>query len=464
MQKLVLPWTASQVVGAILIFGLLFVLGANLPGHLSYDSLAQLSEGRSGLRETWGPATYAWILGVFDEIVPGTGLYVVASSALLFGSLLALRALQPTVSWWAAPVAGLFVLSPLILIYQGIVWKDVLFANLAVTGFVCLAGASVSWNQPTKRWLALAGALLCLAFAALVRQNGVIAILIAALALGALRFGGGWRQALAWSAGSLITALVVMQVLGAATQIKTQGPVKPDVGIRILQHYDILGAVARDPNYPLAEINKTNPASVARIRAVAAGVYSPERVDFFDRDPTLGPALWSIPRASVAAEWRDLVTRHPDIYLAQRADVFRWVFLTPRIEACLPQYVGVGGPEALVAKLGLTNAIDPADQSLANYATYFYGTPVYSHLAYAVLALIVAGVLLWRRRGGDLAIAGLLLAGLAFAASFFVISIACDYRYLYFLDLAAMTGVFYFVLDPSLTRRPVGPALRSTTV
>jgi hypothetical protein len=27
-----------------------------------------------------------------------------------------------------------------------------------------------------------------------------------------------------------------------------------------------------------------------------------------------------------------------------------------------------------------------------------------------------------------------------FAASFFVVSVACDYRYLYFLDLAAMTG------------------------
>jgi hypothetical protein len=43
---------------------------------------------------------------------------------------------------------------------------------------------------------------------------------------------------------------------------------------------------------------------------------------------------------------------------------------------------------------------------------------------------------------------------LGFAASFLVISIACDYRYLYFLDLAAMTGVLYLALDPRLKRRP----------
>jgi hypothetical protein len=40
----------------------------------------------------------------------------------------------------------------------------------------------------------------------------------------------------------------------------------------------------------------------------------------------------------------------------------------------------------------------------------------------------------------DLVAAGLVAAALAFAMSFFVVSIACDYRYLDFLDLAAMAG------------------------
>jgi hypothetical protein len=461
MTRLGFNLSASQVVRGVLIAGLLFMLGASLPGHLSYDSLAQLHEGRTGVRATWGPTMYAWLLGAFDEVIPGTGLYVIASASLLFFSLSALRATRPQVSWWAVPLTVLLVFSPIVLIYQAIVWKDVLFANLAIAGFVCLARLPAAWDRPGPRWLALGGAMLALAMAALVRQNGVVVVVLAAMSLGAIRFRDGWRQALIWGFGGLVATLVLMQVLGAVAQPKGEAPGKStNVGLRILQHYDIVGAVARDPNYPLSHITAANPAGAAAIRKGVA-VYSPQRVDFFDADPTVGTALWHTPKAAVRAEWRELITKHPGAYIAQRGDVFRWLVMAPKVEACLPDYVGVSGPEALVADLKLTNAVDPADWSLHNYATYFYGTPVFSHLAYALIALVVAGVLLWRRGGADLAIAGLMLSAVAFAGSFFVISIACDYRYLYFLDIAAMTGLFYLVLDPSLRRAGPEGDLRS---
>jgi hypothetical protein len=283
--------------------------------------------------------------------------------------------------------------------------------------------------------------------------------------LGRGRDLSGRRQALIWGGGGLLVVLAMMQILGAATQLKSSDlRGAPGLGVRILQHYDIVGAVARDPNYPLSHIEKAAPASAAKIRAAAAAVYSAERIDFFDRDPTLGKALWSVPKDAMNAEWRDLITKHTGAYVVERLDVFRWLLTPPRLEVCLPQYVGISGPDALVAKLNLTNALDPADVSLANYATYFYGTPAYSHFAYVIIALVVAGFLLWRRDGADLVIAGLLLAALAFTASFFVISIACDYRYLYFLDLTAMVGLFYLALDPSLRARPARPEARSTPV
>jgi hypothetical protein len=73
---------------------------------------------------------------------------------------------------------------------------------------------------------------------------------------------------------------------------------------------------------------------------------------------------------------------------------------------------------------------------------------VFSHLTYALLAAGVS-MALWRRRdGADLVMIALMLSALAFAATFFAISIACDYRYLYFLDLAAMAGLLYLAADP----------------
>ena len=57
-----------------------------------------------------------------------------------------------------------------------------------------------------------------------------------------------------------------------------------------------------------------------------------------------------------------------------------------------------------------------------------------------MLALVALCILLRRRRPEDIAVAGLLASAFVVTASFFVISIACDYRYLYFLDLAAIAG------------------------
>src|SRR4051812_23494326 len=55
MAGLKLTFDARQAVRATACLGLLVMLGANLPGHLSYDSVAQLYEGHFHVRETWGP-------------------------------------------------------------------------------------------------------------------------------------------------------------------------------------------------------------------------------------------------------------------------------------------------------------------------------------------------------------------------------------------------------------------------
>ena len=75
----------------------------------------------------------------------------------------------------------------------------------------------------------------------------------------------------------------------------------------------------------------------------------------------------------------------------------------------------------------------------------FSGTPVFSHLAWAVLALVLMVILIRRGEPADLTMSGLLAGALLFSASFFFISIACDYRYLVFLDLSAMASSLYLV-------------------
>jgi 4-amino-4-deoxy-L-arabinose transferase-like glycosyltransferase len=454
MPRVKLNLSAETALRVVLAGGFLLMLAANLPGHLSYDSVIELQEGRFHERLTWAPPFYSWVLGVFDALVPGTGLYVVGSGLVLCASLISLGTIRGRTSWIAVPLAVFIVMTPDLLIYQAIVWKDVFFANVAVAALVCLAHAARAWDDRTRRWLWLAGSLLLLAAAALTRQNGLIVGLLAAIALGWIAARGRWVRGVAWGASGFVAVIVATQLIGA---VATPSRIAPgdglDKGLRILRHYDLVGAAALDPTIQFPAIERTNPESGRQLRAHAKTYYSPERIDTLVPSQELTTALWSLSDEAVADAWTGLIIEHPGIYLKTRLAVFRWVFLTPVLDRCLPVFVGVEAPPDKLARLQMPGGRDVADNQLINYVTWFKDTPAYSHLSYAIVALIVAGALLVRREPMDIAVVALMLGALGFAASFLVISLACDYRYLYFLDVAAMAGLLYLAADPRLRRR-----------
>lgn len=442
---------ARPALKIVLGLSLLLMLGANMPGHLSYDSVAQLYEGHFHIRETWGPAIYAWLLGLFDSIIPGTSLMLAVSGLLFFGSLWALSSAQGRATWLAVLFAALMALTPQVLIYQGVIWKDIAFANTAIGATACLALAFSRWDERRWRWPWLVGALVLYAVASLVRQNGVLVPAAASLAVGWEASRGDWRRGAAWACGSLLAVGALMQALAMTA---TPGPPANDegalkTGVHIVQSYDLIGAVTLDPGYRLDEVAKARPAAAEAMRTRGPRYWSPDRVDWLDRDKQIGAALDNIPPDALQRQWFDLILRRPDLYLDIRWRDFRWVFLTPNKDRCLPVYTGVDAPAEKMRPLRIPHRYSKADEQLTNYDTYWIDTPAQAHWPYAIAALLVAGLTLWRRRPADLAVAALMLGVLAVTASFFVISIACDYRYLYVLDLSALVGVFHVLLEPA---------------
>ncbi len=446
--------TARSVFRAVVAVAFLAMLGANLPGHLSYDSVAQLYEGHFHIRETWGPPLYAWLLGFFDRFVPGTALYVVASGLLFFGSLWSFSDLRGRTSWLAAPVAGLALLIPQVMIYQAIVWKDVAFANTAIAGLTCLAFAARDWKNAPRRWLLLAAAVTLLGVGSQVRQNGIIAGIMAGVALGWIASGGRWRRGIVWGLGGIIAiALAGHTFTALSLPAHSHGESSSKTGLRIVQNYDLIGAAALDPTYSLSVMAAFDPKDTALIRKSAKADYSGRRVDFIDRDELIGLAMNNITDEVAQAQWFDLILKHPALYLRVRWEDFRWLVFPPVIDWCLPVYVGVDAPAEKMAPMSIDHRYVEADVRLGNYATWFFDTPVYSHASYVLISLGLAGLFLWRRQPADIALAAMQLAGVGFTASFFIITIACDYRYLYFTDLAAITGLIYAAVDPPLRRR-----------
>jgi hypothetical protein len=437
-----------------LLAGFAAIAALNLPGHLPYDSVNALWEGRSHVRLTWGPRMYSALLGAFDAVAPGVGLFTAASMLVLLLAWAALPALRPRVAWAGPVLLAFWLATPEVLVFQGVVWRDVLFANLLVAGFVALAAAVVLWPRRGARWGLLVLAALCLSIGALVRQNGGAAIPAAALALGWSVRREGWMRALAWTAGGAAAPIALMAALNVANPVHEAPGAPPlDVGPRILASYDIVGALAEEPRRPMPGLAAIEPKALELMRSQARQAYSPVRSDTLNDYPAIGFALWSPPAAVIFAEWRGLLATDPVGYARRRLEVFRWVFLTPKLELCVPLHLGVEGPPEIERKLGVQHGQRPGDGRIYEYVARWFATPLYSHLTYAALAAAVAGFLLVRREPADIPIAGLMVGALLFTASFFVVSVACDYRYLYALDLAAMTGSLYVALDPSLRRR-----------
>ena len=452
------PRVAALVVLAV---GVVVSLAMNLPGHMSYDSVLQLAQGRSGVYNNWHPPVMAWLLGLFDGVVRGTALFVVFDTLLLYGALALLLCAAPRTSWFAVPLLALWAMIPDGLIYPGIVWKDVLFAAAALGGFASLLLAAQVWAHRRRRFVAIMASFVLFALAALSRQNGLVILPIAAVACGwiAARFGGHKpiHSALAYALAPLVGAGLLMFVGNVALQSRSDGEPSQIYQLEDLQAYDLAGALQANPSLPLDRLKATSPQLEQLLRRKAAPVYSPVRLDAISGMPEIDRALFDTPLPDISGQWRELVLGHPWLYLKIRARDFFWVLFTPDIEACLPFFDGVAGPEPWVTRLGLVNHESPKDLALKDWGEPFSHSPLSSHALYAAIDVVLLVLLLRRRRTADIAVAGLLASGLVFVATFFVISVACDYRYLYFLDVAAIAAGLYVAADPSgfrLRRRP----------
>lgn len=440
--------------GLILVFWLL-TLALNAPGHLTFDSVVQLTEGRTGAYAGAHPPFMSALLGLLDRIVPGTALYLLLATALFYLPLMALAGPgrpRGVVGWSAAVLLVAALASPLVLIDQGTVWKDVLFANLALSAFTCLVLAQRRDRTPARLAL-LAGAAVLAAFAAATRQNGAIVLLCAAVAVGLAIPATPPRR-------RLVAGLLWAAVAGAAlvaTQAALQASAAQPIGsgthwgLTVLRRYDVAGMIIHGaPPYP--DQPASSPDSVRVIESFRQ-VYDPSRIDTLKSDANIAAYFRGV--EDMGRHWRRMIRQNPGAWLAHRAAVFGWMTAPPDVQRCLPVSVGIEGPSDLLTALEMEQEKRPQDVALYRYAQLFMGTPFFLNAAWGVLALGLAALLARRRphAPGDAATVAMLVAALGFAASFAVIGIACDVRYLFFLPVACC-GALAHLARP----RPAVPA------
>lgn len=424
------------------------------PGTLVYDSLVQLLEGRTGIYDFWHPPVMSWLLGLSDRLGGGAAVFMTAQTLVGFSALAVFLLLPRRSSRTAAWAALFFCLLPQLLMYQGYVLKDVLLADAVLAGFAALGLAlRPRPDRPLLPWLAVSA--LFFVLAGLARQNGILFLPFAAAALAALPWrkpnseeaGVGRFRLGAWLTAALfVGAVLTMQSL-VGTAIFRDGDNADAVQtqFKILRLYDLTGMTGRRPDMPLAVFAAEAPDMDKAIRSIGVRRYTPTKNDTLWEDAVFRKIADETPAETVTKQWWLTVRTNPAGWLIQRAQVFGWLFWPSHIDQCHPFYVGVHGANEHLKALHMSERIDARDWRLWSYADRF--KPVFSHALFAVVAAIALVLCLCRRRTEDFVVAGMLGGTLAFVASFFVISIACDYRYLYELDLSALAAALYWLSD-----------------
>jgi hypothetical protein len=426
-----------------------------VPGHVTPDAIQQIYEGTTGQFNSFHPPVtstiWAQLYHLGYRVWPYNGVWpiVALQILLLLGGvwLVVQRGRNPFI----LPALAIAALWPPIVSFQGVVVKDVTFADLAILGFLLLHHLATSGLQDRSRVrtiVTIGAALLAFTLAACTRQQGVFILLagiIAAILIGSRLSDGLTKVQLARvGAPVLIASFVLWSALAKLPEWIT-GNRPPDgtrAGLYEIMNYDIAGILHRVPDLDLSRLAAVG-YDLDRYRAGVAQAYTGEGSDEFYRVP--GYKLTNDPRKigqvlfpGVLSVWSDGVRHHFPEYLAHRLDNFSWLLGFRGEARCVPIYVNVEGSPDMAAAMGFTRRLDPKDTDIYMALKPLTETLIYRHWAYALLTIAQLIYLIATYRPGDEAAIGLASAALAMTASFLVFGITCEFRYLYFPLVASL--------------------------
>lgn len=404
-------------------------------GHASVDSIQQLYEGQIGRSITWNPPFMSALLMLLGNTPEhGAGLAMPLFVALVCismwgGLLLAARPVGGAIlSWWRVLLSAALLWNPVLLIYAGIVWKDVLFGALCtLAGGLGLVAIASPGRWP--RVLAILAVAAVVGLLPLVRQQGILLgpVLLLLPLLAVWTFPG-------WSRRARLAGLAVVVLVAAGTRLSADAwshahiPGNDgramSVGFKLIFSFDLVGIEANTLHGPLVELGA--PDEVLR---EVRDHYTPERVDFFDRTPKLSVFL-SQHREQLPALWAKAVAEHPAAYLTHRAQVMASLLAWGRERSCLHIHVGIDGIPAQLEALGLSAGTDVADRVLYQWSIGPFLTPVMKHWPYVLALVVLGGIAMAKRRGATRIGLGIVaLAAATLYASLVPTAIACDFRY-----------------------------------
>lgn len=386
------------------------------PGFMTWDSVNQLLQARSGNYGNWHPPIMARLWSVLDSIVAGPALMLVVQTSLFMIGLNAVLG-RYAGRMRAAVVTAIVFLFPPVFAPLSAIWKDSLMAALLLCAVAGLT--STSRIPRLLGWIALLGG-------AALRHNAPI--LIVPITTMIVPYAVGWpiwrRRVLGAGLGMVVSITGMLMSLrltrvdehpfanmiampDLATVIATAGPMS-DARVHELVD-DVHLVVDTDIQAKLRSLD----APHADYLTLGLG---DQRV--FDLVTT------EIQSSAMVRAWRRAVIEHPGTYLAHRArrllDALGFTE-TRSIPYILPQ----GENAYLLAYVGEVRSYSRFQRTVARWLAKISRSIVFWPALYVVLGIGLL-VILWR----DPLQRGLLIGALGYELALFFLSPGgAEYRY-----------------------------------
>jgi hypothetical protein len=406
------------------------------PGIMSSDSLwfyekalrGEIGRTKSPLLSfVWSRILALWqnpfALLIFQNVLFWSGLALIAAATRL----------GPAGSAVAVLAIGLF---PSVFGLLGTLWSDVLLG-------ACLTFATgltlLGMRRRSRLWLALAAVPLALSPSARVNAVAAVPPLAAWLTASWIDAGGSPRR-IGWRTRAAVSAMVFMGLV-AASKIFDRAVIEPDAApsSRALQfsiYQDLAGIAVRTGDLRLpARVHRAVPhMSLEVIR----DLYDPAAINrlldvrwrnsILTKDPGEFRELVRI--------WRGAVAAHPLAYLEGRAAAAAAILQISIIY--YPFHVGIS-PNRLGLAFVHTPLYDGVVDGLrATRGIFFRGW------VFALLALLVVLQGTRARRWSAVAVSA---SGLSYVAPYLLVATGGDFRYVWWLVLAALVGALLLAFD-----------------
>lgn len=440
-------WLAALAVACCLVTTIVFA-----PGYMSPDSIDQLRQamGRTSLTD-WHPPVLSLVWRALIAVTGTPSSMAVLQSVTFWGALwvVAWCVWELTASRAGSLAVLCLGLTPPVLTFVGVVWKDVHVAGaLLAACAVALVGLRLRDSRlPTAmRWGLLWLGVLFLAYAMLVRKNAFLA----AIPMFVLLVLALWRSPGRRTWAKCAAALVAGLVLPAAAISWFVRPVQTDQGAQIMLD-DLIHVLT------VEELRSANVPPELRDRLVAAA-------EECDRIGALSDAYWACyerpadgltgDSGQMTSLWLREMRGHVSGYLQYRLRLFAALLF----ETGYPYQPGVFGND-----LGIEVARPRLEDTLDSYIN---GTatdlrPLFRGWFWLAVALVL--VVRPGRGTFSLPIRALGISSMTYVLGYLPIMPATNYRYIYWSALACTLGLLLLWLDRGTTD-PTDPTMSGSDV